>query len=955
MYSNFFRSLLEPFRVSPQDAASQEDLRYYYGNKLPNAVLSGKDRNIPLDLPTTTYMGNLMGNDNLNRRSKTLDDKFLLPNNALTKDLFVQRQAACSSKSNGDTLAQLTSLANSVDPNASLRCGWMYNTQNPDQGAGAYGTANGPIKSNATGVWMWNVQLAKQKYHKYLCSQVQHCGDIANPRYAGKCGWCSSSSSAVPIAGGQVAYPHDATATCSAKALATTSGGCAAPAAPSRPGAPANNAYPADVCNPRANGTLSRSCLISKAEQAGCSDDGAIIDSLLTGSDTNYLDTLSQAQAYSIYQQRAAVNLNEGSLKSGAMTVSDALTEFQRVADNSASTANLGLAAAATDLCYTKGSMADYDFCTELQPTATAPFSLECLQKAFLRAGGQQTGTMYPSPNTMNKWNKYNTWLEVQNAISALSTASASPSRRVQQAAITKFYGIELEDQSQVFLGNIPNLEIFWFTPDNDIRNVNTTFNTTFLGRRIRSQVPLIVGASGLRGAQSTQGSFVFITNIVVPSQLSFNIRSTTDSGFVISNKPLATQYSGTGKDVANQEFSGLLPTYSPVHQVTTASPWSVGPSRPTNPMYGYYLGNGTLFKLEYMAVSNIPGECGCYGTPSADNGRTRRYTKDECESGMGGRHFAGECIIGNGRDGTYDTFCSGLNAQSPCANQWSQMPGSILCLTQDPFAPMLSFEVRQDYTSYGCDFAFCDKRLGSHKMKWQNHTWGGPQVNFVGTSKDTNQYVLGKSFMTFTNRCAINSMFLIKLYSFVTLTMVVRFQSVPAPGTIESPLIFWGSSGFYPSIRITGIGNNQATVNVGVPEFMKASNPPRPAGNPEPSSDGPTITAGNTYMLTLNMIRTNPSDIYSLNAISVGAALLSELQNDPSSIQTSSPVTYSPNTTLENPDSSASSFIWVRVDGTMTYDLFSVQLYDYPLAGTYLQAAALDNWAQLVGNQGQK
>jgi hypothetical protein len=708
--------------------------------------------------------------------------------------------------------------------------------------------------------------------------------------------------------------------------------------------------YPAEICDPKGNGSLSRSCLISKAEQAGCSSDGTIIAALLQGSDTNYFDTLSQAASYSLYQQRSAVNLNEGSLRTGALTVSDALTEFQRVADNTASPADAGLAAAATDLCYTAGSMAQFDFCTELQPTTQPPFGLDCLQKAFLRAGGQKTGTLYPSPNTMNKWNKYNSWLDVQNAINGLSSAAASSNRGVQQKAITQFYGIELEDQSQAVFGNVPNVEIFWFTPDNDVRNVNTTFNTTFLGRRIRSQIPIITGSTGLRGSQATQGSFAFITNIVVPSATKFNMKCTSDSGFLVSTTPIATQYSGSGKDVANQEFSAILPTYSPMNQITTANPWTAGAPAVTNVIYGYYLGNGNTFKLEYKIESGIPSVCGCYGTPSAD-GNIRSYTQDECLSGLNGNWFSdGQCLIGHGQNGSYSAMCAGLNTQTPCANTWSQFPGSMLYLTQDPFAPMLSFEVRQNYSSYGCDFAFCDKRLGSHKMKWQNHGWGGPQINFVGTSKDTSQYVLGKSYMTFANQCAINSMFLMKLYSFVTLTAIIRFQTVPAEGVSESPIVFWGTSGFYPSIRIDGIGGGQATVNVGMPDFMKSANPPPPSGTPMPSSDGPTISEGSTYMITLNMIRTNPSDIYSLNAISIGAALLSDLQTDPSNIQTSTPITYSPSTNLENPDSSSSSFMWVRVSNTMTYDLFAIQLYDYPLTGTYLQNAALDNWAQLPG-----
>jgi len=102
--------------------------------------------------------------------------------------------------------------------------------------------------------------------------------------------------------------------------------------------------------------------------------------------------------------------------------------------------------------------------------------------------------------------------------------------------------------------------------------------------------------------------------------------------------------------------------------------------------------------------------------------------------------------------------------------------------------------------------------------------------------------------------------------------------------------------------------------------------------------------------MIVLNMIRSDPSDITSLYAMSVGAAKLSDLQKDPSIItkNTSSPVKYNNPLELENPYSSSSSFFWVRTDNTGTvFDLFSIQLYDYPLAGNNLKTAARDSWAK--------
>jgi len=956
-----FKSLLEPFAVSPAEANSQEDLRYYYGDKRPNAVLSGKDRDIPLAGPTTTYMGTLLdetvanyaGQSGPNRRENSLEDKWLMPNNAMTKDLLSARQAACESLGRAsDQFAHLSDMAANVDPKSRIRCGWIYNASDPFQGRGAYGTIDGPVvDSTATGTWMWDLQAAKKKFHIAICSTGKNCADVDNNKYKGRCGFCKSSKKLIPINGSVAAYPYDGNNACNATNVVVTSGSCPKPKPPPPAGSPAAKVWEAtrSVCDPLNNGSLARECLVQTATQAGCSEKGTLIAALKSGSDTNYIDTLSQASSYSLYQQRAAVGFNETALKTGKMTVSDALTEFQGLQDNASSAANKGLQAAATDLCFTKGSYEDFDFCTELLPTSKAPFSLDCLQKAFLRAGGQQTGTLYPQMKSMKKWNSYNTWNDVNNAIDSLKTSTLSSDRAAQQRAIEQFYGIPLEDRSAPMLGNIPNVEIFWFSPDTNIKG-STTYNTTFLGRRIRSQIPYLSGSSGLPAGLGA-GSFVFFTNMVVNAPMSFNIRFNGDSGFIFAmNKPMTDDYKtydaagyGNGQDVANKELSSLYPTYSnPQTEMRTGSPWTIQPNTP-NVLTGYYMGNGTNFKINYMLVSSAPPDCGCYGYASGD---LRLYKQDECEKGLNGNWYGnGECLKKTG--GSWSAQCGPLNTQNPCANQYNFFPGNMLYLTQDPYAPMISFNVRQNYQIYNCDYPLCDKRLSSHKMKFTINGGSGPTPTYVGKSKDTEMFPLGKSYMTFNQGSGIRSQFQLPMYSFMTMIFIIRFNTVPPSGSQTTPVIFWAGypSIDYPTILLVGQGNNTAQLSVGSLLNLTGANATSNAygcTSPPKTKDGPIITAGKTYVITLKALRKSEGDLTSLYALQVGAATLSDLQNDISSLKETSPLAWNPPSLAR---AGLANSMYIVGEANSQFDLFSMQLFDYVVTGENLKHVVNDDW----------
>ena len=977
MFGKMFKGLLEPFTVTPSEKTGHEEIRYYYGDKRPNAIYSAGDSNIPLESPTTTYMGtDINGSvklwDNttipkINRKEATLKDKWLLPSNSLSNNVLIERQNACEALGSGeaDQFAHLSALAANINERSRLRCGWVYNNSNPDQGRGAYGTINGPFQTNVSGTWTWDLQAAKKKYHTAICNQVRSCEDLSDPKYKGRCGFCKTSKKGVPISGSVAAYPNDPTLTCSANSIVISSDKCPVAAPPPPRDSPAYATYLANrqVCDPLENGTLPRDCLISKAQQV-CSDKGTLVAALKSGSETNYLDTLTQAQSYTIYQQRAANSMNETALKTGKLAIGDALREFKNVADNAASAANAGLKAAANDLCFTKGSLDEYDFCAEIQPSSTGPFALNCLQVAFKRAGGQPTGSMYPSSSNIDSWNSYNTWQEVNTAINALASSTKSSDRREQEEAMAQFYGISLDDKRTPLLGDINNVEVFWFTRDNNITSAASTYNTTFLGRRIRSQIPTLQNTNNIPGTISSGASFVFFTRYRAPSQTPIKLRVASDAGFVLlKDEPMKNVYTGTGAKTATEFSAYQLPNINVGNPLdNSSSPWALTAN---NILTGYYVGGGNNFSVQYSANTSVyvPPECGCYGysIPQIVNS-FRAYTKTDCDA-IGGDYAGGDWCNKRGNSNqaeSWSKMCQPLNlipspgSGNSCIITPNVFSRESLFLLQDPYAPMISFETRQNFANYNCDFPFCDKRLGAHKMKWATYGATGATPNFIGTSRDKNKYTLRKSFMEFRNGSSIWSQFLIKIYSFMTMTFMVRFTTLPANGIRTSPFILWASAPNidFPTIFVTGIGGNKATVNVG--SLMNPTGGTNAYGVTSPSltTNGPTVGLNETYIITLKAIRGTENDITTLKSLKVGAATVSELQRDPTKLKESSELFWSNSRQLDNPDTSSSLFFLINTHtGAVQYDLFSIQMYDYVLSGENLRTSAYDSWPQAATN----
>ena len=399
-----------------------------FKDTLPNAIFNN-DPSLDLAALSATVV------PSISATVSPLKNEWKQPTTPTTTAQFNTMQAECENVGNGDPFAHLSSLASSVDTSSRLRCGWVYDKENYSRGRGALGIMSGPLKTSASGTWFWDLNQAKQKYHTDICDGITNCGDIGASMYKGRCGWCKKSGKAVPVSNREAAYPYNEKTRCPSKHLATSEGQCT------------EGFTNPSVCTRSATGTLSRDCLLQKVVGAGCSDEGSMYQALRSGSDNDYLSQLRQQQSWSVYQSRAIAPLDETAIKSGKITIANALDNFNAVQQQAASNLNGGLQFAARDLCYTKGALDSYDFCTEINDSTTGPFNLECLQKVFLTAGGQTKGKAYPSSSTASKWNAMGTWSDVKNSIQKLLADTRSADRITQENAMVDFYGIVLEDK----------------------------------------------------------------------------------------------------------------------------------------------------------------------------------------------------------------------------------------------------------------------------------------------------------------------------------------------------------------------------------------------------------------------------------------------------------------------------------------------------------------------------
>jgi len=255
----------------------------------------------------------------------------------------------------------------------------------------------------------------------------------------------------------------------------------------------------------------------------------------------------------------------------------------------------------------------------------------------------------------------------------------------------------------------------------------------------------------------------------------------------------------------------------------------------------------------------------------------------------------------------------------------WNQIPRTMLSLTRDPFAPMFSFEVEKGSSKYGCDFPFCDRRFGGHKMKWANDMGGGPNWDY--SIVPNQEFPFGKSAMIFSpGGGGIHSRFSLKLYSFMTMTLLVRIKIIPARSTdilrFHSPL---GTIG----ICIRSVSGSAEV-------YLSTSN------NGE-STENPVIPLGEPCLIVFRALR-NEYDINTLNSIQIGAKSLRALQIRPEEFKESKPLVYKDPTKLEN--SMTKNAYTLHMGGQSNITAYWLHFFDYELKSDHLKKESLQTWS---------
>ena len=444
-FARFMGSGNEGFATANQTQETQ-NIRNYFAIAAPNVFANNDNTLNTVDLTKTSnpYVASKYDNVLDPRRRANISGQVGMVN---------QKNIMCQG-SDSNQFRNLSNLAATQTDPSNQYCGWVYDNNNPDNGGGAFGTVNGPFNTDKKGTWMWNLADAKKKYHTSICRRVTSCADINASNFSGLCGWCNSAGRGVPInPDNSLAYPTGDFTSCTDPSSLITTGGSCPTGTPgtSTPGAVQPGSSAALASNttcPTDGSKLTRDCLLQKVLGAGCTNNGTLWNAILASNPADYTSVLSQNTAFKTYQQRAIPSLNEQALRNGNLTVSDALNGFTRVksvADSTASGINLGVKVAAGDLCYNAGSIESYDFCAELISSSTPPFDITCLQKAFLRAGGQYAGTDFPLTTMARKWwASMANWGEVTTYIQNLYNETRSQTRNIQVEAMKKFYGINL-------------------------------------------------------------------------------------------------------------------------------------------------------------------------------------------------------------------------------------------------------------------------------------------------------------------------------------------------------------------------------------------------------------------------------------------------------------------------------------------------------------------------------
>ena len=591
----------EGFAVDETQLTYNQQQSYRYNTFLPNMVPTASA--FPAPVGVTDAVRSV---DPWNQTPVDVHPSIdkLFATNTMPSEI-AQQQQICQAGS-------LDGLLASQDPNRSIRCGWAYSSPPPGSpipavSQGAIGVRTGPFefaKPNGGNYqqWYWDLAEAKKKMLTDKCKALKNCTDVGSDPYAGVCGYCTQIGQGIPIDGNRNALYGDTPLTsCSPSALVTSSRDCPPPPVYGS-GVQINN-----TCTP-IGGRLPYGCMESILEQGGCTSDGALSIALSTGATpSDYMAQARTLDSMALYNRHASPQFNIDMFAQGRTTIAAALSEVQKLASSaSRAPAKSALSASARDLCIKKGAITEFDFCSELSASTPPPYSLDCLQKAFLHAGGQPAGTMYPTAQNMaSVYNIKPTWKAVTDYIGELVSASRGKegftdmltqtrtAYRSQADALMQLRGItpdQLSNRAPLAQG----VEVFWF-------NVRTG---NLLNVTLENYFPSLSGGGLIpqTNGMSQYAMFMGLTDIRTKHDTSVQFQVTSDDGFQMAlNRQIIGEVNVDVPGYFAKNFLQGPTTYS------NQSCWQLSSTQP-NVIHTYWNdlgGGGHTFVLNSRSCNN--------------------------------------------------------------------------------------------------------------------------------------------------------------------------------------------------------------------------------------------------------------------------------------------------------------------------------------------------------------
>ena len=350
-------------------------------------------------------------------------------------------------------------------------CGWRYQKSTgsePTINRGALGNGDGPYLPEDQGVgetWYWDLAKAEKKISTDIGSQASSCVQLSyiDPANSSMFGYCTTSKSVIPIitTNGSVSakYPTDTTLGCASSNIITSANNC-----------PLEGFVNLESLSECDASPLTRDCVIQAARSAGCTDNGTLIQALRS-SDGDFDSVLKSKPVYLAYNSVALPSITPAVMKDGSASLVTALNDFRRLVRNT-SDPNKKLAISSRDLCLNAGAYDEYDFCVEMtQQTLMNETNIVCAQRDWIKRGGSENGTGYPTLKNFSgkRWSAYDE--HVNSILKDLKSESFIDQSRYLNAFM-KFTGIDASIKPTLPMANTTKgAETVWFDFSNN-RNV---------------------------------------------------------------------------------------------------------------------------------------------------------------------------------------------------------------------------------------------------------------------------------------------------------------------------------------------------------------------------------------------------------------------------------------------------------------------------------------------------